>query len=390
MTNDLDRDLRDTFRRHEQDLLGRHPTPAPNMFERIRRRQTGTVLMAALAAAAIAIAGISGLDAIRVSEQTPASSGPGPTASDPFISINAQLDERAVRDLFKVRTEDPQYWRLYTLDVFDGEEWRSSDPDGSVGGQVVTTPTDVLPQAPGYTYPADAESLVQTFRVLSDFGGAHALPMALTAEGIAGPIGDITWDPYLAQAFIDGGLEEGLEYTVRSRIVVPTPEELDRVDHLAPRRYGQWTELPADLDPRFGQMAERWTADATSDYRRVLAIQQHFHGEGFVYSTDVEPADDADAMLEFLTQTKTGFCQQYATAMAVLVRELGIPARLAVGYRAGTEQDDGTYLVQSKDAHAWVEVFFEGYGWLQFEPTPGRGTHPNAQAGTYLNPAAGP
>ena len=73
--------------------------------------------------------------------------------------------------------------------------------------------------------------------------------------------------------------------------------------------------------------------------------------------------------------------------MAVLVRELGIRA-VAVGCQGGTLQDDGTYLVQSTDAHAWVEVFFEGYGWLRFEPTPGRGTHPNAQPGTYLNPVA--
>jgi hypothetical protein len=73
----------------------------------------------------------------------------------------------------------------------------------------------------------------------------------------------------------------------------------------------------------------------------------------------------------------------------VLVRELGLPARVAVGYQAGTLQDDGRYLVQSDDAHAWVEVFFEGYGWLQFEPTPGHGTHPNADPGTYLNPAKG-
>ena len=75
MTNDLDHDLRDTFRRHEQDVLGRGPTPSPSLFRRIRRRQTGTVLMAAVAAAAIAIAGISGLDAIRASEQTPAVPG---------------------------------------------------------------------------------------------------------------------------------------------------------------------------------------------------------------------------------------------------------------------------------------------------------------------------
>ena len=119
----------------------------------------------------------------------------------------------------------------------------------------------------------------------------------------------------------------------------------------------------------------------------MLAIQQHFHSNGFRYETDVEVADDADALLTFLTQTKAGFCQQYATTMAVLVRELGLLARIAVGYQAGTLQDDGAYLVQSKNAHAWVEVFFEGYGWLPFEPTPGHGTHPNAQPGYYLSPA---
>ena len=377
MMNDLDRDLRDTFHRHEQDLLGRGPTPTPNMFRRIRRRQTGTVLMAAVAAAAIAIAGIFGLDAIRVSGQTPASSGPAPTASDPFTSINAQLDEHAVRELFEVRTEDPQYWRLYTLDVFDGEEWRSS--------QSVTVPA-VLPQAPAYRFPPDTQTKPYTFRILSD-SDTQALPMAQTPVAITtGELGDITWDPYRAQAFIDDGLEAGIEYTVRSRIVVPTPEELDQVDHLAPQTYGRWSELPVDLDPRIGEIAERWTADATSDYRKVLAIQQHFHSPSFVYSTDVELSDDADALVEFLTQTRTGFCQQYATAMAVLVRELGVPARIAVGYQEGALQEDGTYLVQTNDAHAWVEVYFEGYGWLGFEPTPGRGTHPNAQAGTYLNP----
>jgi len=135
-----------------------------------------------------------------------------------------------------------------------------------------------------------------------------------------------------------------MEYTVRSQIVVPKPEELDQVDHLAPRTHGQWTKLPADLDPRIGEMAERWTADATSDYRKVLAIQQHFHDGRFVYSTDVEIADDADALLKFLTQTKAGFCQQYSSAMAVMVRTLGPPARIAVGYRSGTLQEDGSYL----------------------------------------------
>ena len=310
---------------------------------------------------------------------------------DPFISIHAQLDEQEVRDLFEVQTTDPQYWRLSTLDQFDGEEWRSSDPDGSVSGQTVSVPT-VLPQPPGYAPPPNTGTRAFTFRILTDdFGSTHALPMAQTPEAIsAGDLGDVTWDPGRGQAFVDG-LDAGLEYGITSRIVVPTPEELDQVVNLTSLQYGDWTDLPGAevLDPQIGEIAKDWTAGATSDYEKVLAIQRHFHSEGFRYSVDVDVDDSADALLAFLTQTKAGFCQQYATAMAVLVRELGIPARVAVGYQAGTLQDDDeTYLVQTKDAHAWVEVFFEGYGWLQFEPTPGRGTHPNAEAGTYLSPAA--
>jgi transglutaminase-like putative cysteine protease len=309
-------------------------------------------------------------------------------ALDPFISISAQLSgDQPVVDLFKVQTSDPQYWQLYVLDQFDGQSWWSSDPDGTegrkiVGGQIV----NISPS------PDSGTKSSYTFTILSDFDSGHVLPMPqiIPPVNLIDTTGDLvdqlTWDPYLEQAFVEGGLDAGLEYTVRSRILVPTAEQLDRVIDLSAAQYGRWTELPDDLDPGIEQVAQEWTADAVSDYDKVMAIQRHFHADGFTYSTDVEVADDADALLTFLTQTKTGFCQQYAAAMAVLVRQLGLPARIAVGYQAGTLQDDGTYLVQSTDAHAWVEVFFEGYGWLPFEPTPGHGTYPNAQPGTYLNP----
>jgi transglutaminase-like putative cysteine protease len=308
---------------------------------------------------------------------------------DPFIGIHAKLTEdRPVRDLFEVTTSDPQYWRTFTLDEFDGEGWRSSDPDGSESGQTLTVPS-VLPQPTSYAPPSGSEDQPYTFTVLTDFDASHGLPMAQTPEQItAGDLGDFTWDPSRGQALVDGGLDAGLGYTVRSRVVVPTPEQLGQVKNLTYLQYGDWTRLPGDdvLDPRVGEIAEAWTAGATSDYDKVLAIQRHFHGDGFHYSTDVDVADDPNALLTFLTQTKSGFCQQFATAMAVLVRELGLPARVAVGYQQGSLQDDGRYLVQSDDAHAWVEVFFEGYGWLEFEPTPGHGTHPNAEPGSYLNP----
>lgn len=349
---------------------------------RVRYRTTLTSFAVAAAVGLAAIACDGGDAASGTSPNETAADIESPTMVPEFPSF---LDPRAadrVVNLFEVEANDPEYWRLISLDRFDGESWTSTDPDGSEGGVPLSAPAS-LPLSDGGA-PPGAETLDQTIRILNDFDVAHALPMAQKGKEIEGPIGDFTWDPARSQALADGGLEAGMEYTVRSRIVVPTPEELDQVDHLAPRTKGRWTDLPADLDPRIGEIAERWTADATSDYRKVLAIQQSFHSGRFVYSTDVDPAVD---LLEFLTQTRSGFCQQYSSAMAVLVRTLGLPARIGVGYRAGAKQADGSYLVTTGDAHVWVEVLFAGYGWLQFEPEPGT-DHPNAQPGTYLNPTA--
>jgi len=314
----------------------------------------------------------------RPTEATPATSG------STFLS--GLTGEQPVRDLFEVKADHAEYWRFSALDRYNGESWTSTNPDGSEGGVRLSAPA-TMPRSGGAP-PPGAETVDQTFRILGDLSVPHALPMAQSAEHIAGPVGGITWDPAQGQAFIDGTLEPGATYTVRSRIVVPTPEELDRVHFLAPRAYGRWTELPADLDPRIGEIAERWTAGATSDYRKVIAIQQHFHNGSFLYSTDVNTPVDANGLLEFLTKTRVGFCEQYSGAMAVMVRTLGLPARIGVGFRSGTQQPDGSYLVTTKDAHVWVEVLFPGYGWLQFEPEPltGPAPDPNAQPGTYLNP----
>ncbi|HEX4942567.1 MAG TPA: transglutaminaseTgpA domain-containing protein [Actinomycetota bacterium] len=318
-------------------------------------------------------------------EAAPTASGPPGTAEPSLVAGSIDPSVGQGMELFEVDADHAEYWRMFTLDRYDGELWTSTNPGGSEGGVTLSAPA-TLPGSGGGT-PPGAETLIHTFRILSDFESAHSLPMAQTAEEIAGSVGEITWDPARSQAFIHGPLEAGMEYAVRSRIVVPTPEELDRVDHLAPRTYGQWTELPAELDPKIGAMAERWSAAATSSYRKVLAIQEHFHNGEFAYSTDVEAGADVDSLLAFLTRTRVGFCQHYTAAMTVMVRELGLPARIAVGFRPGTQQEDGGFLVRTGDAHVWVEVLFPGYGWLQFEPEPGPAPHPNAKPGTYLHPA---
>jgi hypothetical protein len=122
-------------------------------------------------------------------------------------------------------------------------------------------------------------------------------------------------------------------------------------------------------------------------YRQVLGIQNHLSPtNGFKYDETVEPTDNQYALVDFLTKTKRGFCQQFASAMAVLLRSIGIPARVAVGFTQGTfdSQTDVT-TVTSADAHSWVEVWFgNAYGWLAFEPTPRRA---NPTAFEYYDPA---
>ncbi len=279
--------------------------------------------------------------------------------------------------LFEVATSHPDYWRLFTLDRSTGR-WM---PPVSEGVALSTPAT--LPGSP--TSDAASASTSHTFRILSDFDVVAALPIAPTASELDGPVGSISWDQLNTRVIVDGGAREGMEYTVRSASIVPTPEELDRTS--AASSDDRWTELPADLDPRFERMAERWTAGAASDYRKVLAIQERFQLGDFAYSTDVPATDGPGDLLEFLTRSKVGFCEHYSSAMAVLVRSLGIPARIAAGFRVGTLQDDGSYLVQESDFHVWVEVRFAGYGWLPFEPEHGA-THPYAREGTYLNPWA--
>jgi transglutaminase TgpA-like protein/transglutaminase superfamily protein len=301
---------------------------------------------------------------------------------DPFVSIQAQLQGDEPVDLFEVTSSaGPAYWRLYALDVFNGTTWSSSDPHAQRHGVVLGSPAVLTGPLP-----SSSETLEQRYVMLRDIGDPW-LPMAHPAETVNVPLSEIRYQPDLASAVVDGGLGEGLEYSVTSRIVAPTGQELDAVSFQPRDEYGRYTLVPPTVDPRVRDIALRWAHDAgspASPYRQVLAIQQHLR-TGYEYSLDVEPTSDADALLDFLTVSRRGFCQQFATAMAILVRELGYPARVAVGFREGTANGN-TYLVQSKEAHAWVEVFFEGYGWLPFEPTPGR-SNPVAEPGTYLNPS---
>jgi transglutaminase-like putative cysteine protease len=298
---------------------------------------------------------------------------------DPFVGILAQLEREDPVDLFQVTSPGgAAYWRLYALDRFDGSTWSSSDPFAEQG-QAFGSSAALRP----VPLPPNAQPLQQQFRILHGIDDPW-LPMAHPAEQVTVPFGDLRYNQILGTVVLAGGLEEGLVYGVTSRVVAPSPQELALVRFEAPTEYGQWTEIPENVDSRVRELAVEWAADAETPYGQILALQNRFRNGNFSYTQEVEPVEGTDPILHFLTESKSGFCQQFATAMAVMARALGYPARVAVGFREGERLGD-TYTVDSWDAHAWVEVFFPGYGWLPFEPTPSRANPIETIPGSYSN-----
>ncbi len=133
---------------------------------------------------------------------------------------------------------------------------------------------------------------------------------------------------------------------------------------------GRYLQLPADLDQRLIALAQTWTAGAATPYDRAVAIEQELRRLPYTLDVPAPPAD-REVVAWFLFDLGQGYCDYFASAMVVLARLSGIPARLAVGYAAGVyDEETDTYTIRELDAHAWPELYFPGLGWTPFEPTP--------------------
>ncbi|HSL12075.1 MAG TPA: DUF3488 and transglutaminase-like domain-containing protein [Actinomycetota bacterium] len=340
-----------------------------------RRLGVAAIVVAAIAPIAMPGFGSSGL--IDIS----AVAGSDSVLVDPLVSIASELTRDEPIDVLSVQTDTPSYLRMLTLPDFDGITWRRDD---GVQGELVS---QELRQPVNPTFE-------QSITVLNDLGFPW-IPMA--AEPVYVDLdASMRWNAETGALEVDDPLDAETTYRVESELVQPTPGDLRAADAIPQADIRRYLALPSDIPPEIEEVAERWIADAQaeSDYDRVRAIQDALQGPGFVYDPDVELRDDSSTLARFLTETRAGFCQQFASAMAVMLRLVGIPSRVAVGFTEGTPDGgdlagdgSGTYTLSTRNLHSWVEVPFEGYGWLAFEPTPGRD---NPVAEPYQNPPTDP
>jgi transglutaminase-like putative cysteine protease len=305
---------------------------------------------------------------------------------DPILDVRPEILRVPATPLFTVRASQPAYWRLLSYDLFDGQAWRPSN-EAATGGVVLNS--GPLPQAPPST-PQDISQqyLFQQLRTVY-------LPAAAEPISIDVPEGGVRYDKAQSILVTPSGIDAGYHYSVVSRSPAPSSADLDAVASLAPglsdQKYTR-LQLPADLSQQFAGIAHLLTDAQPTPYRRIIAIQDYLRG--FTYTLRAPSAPDGNQLLYFLTRSKAGYCVQFASSMALLLRELGIPARVAQGYVTGSfDPKADLYRVTTADAHTWVEVLFPGYGWIPFEPTPTRSnpaTQSYATPPPLPNPAQGP
>jgi transglutaminase-like putative cysteine protease len=303
----------------------------------------------------------------------------------PFTTLRGMLATTANTELFHVEglPEDAPYLRALTLSHYQPNVGFISDgvmPAGVAANGLLPDPAGTTPNE--RTTNITIAPMAWNDVWLPVFGSPHQLTNVYysyrydVASGIVySPLSQHP-NQYVEQAVLD----------------VPTAAALRSAGTgYGPQANAQYLQT-GPVDPRVRALAARLTARATTPFDQALAIYSYFTtpSNGFLYSTQTGATASSDALVDFLFNNKTGYCEQYATAMAVLLRTLGIPTRVAIGFTDGSVSGSQR-VITSRDAHAWDEVYFPGHGWVPFDPTPlsdGRGRVPAYLASAGNSPDA--
>jgi hypothetical protein len=332
-------------------------------------------LALALAAALVSV-GITQAIGPRIRWFTP------PSASGAMVRFLAENEltygplqgRRSGATLLQVTADQPALWRMRALSLFAGPGWR------------VDSPTPELPQP--------AAELVEVKVVVrglaNDLMVAPGRINAVHTDGQAAPVAGETWQ-------LTPPPRRGDTYQVQASVVRARAEQLQRAPPLTDPRLRAYTSLLPGYEwhgsavvPLFGQppdpdvtatldltpygpvaaLARRLAAGATSQWEVVARVHRYLLAGGrFRYTTNL-PRTGPFPLVDFLLRDHAGYCQHFAGAAALLLRLAGVPARVVVGFATGVPGPRGRFTVRDVDAHAWIEVYFQGYGWVAFNPTP--------------------
>ena len=300
-----------------------------------------------------------GFGSLSIDSARPRGSGPM-QLTDPTIDLQQSLADQSDAVLLTYRTSSRtgDYLRLASLTRVDSSGWHLA----------ATNLTTSAPTAVPGLYNSSVTRTVQIN--IRDFGSeflpAPYAPVSTTAGG------QWSWDPQnltiISTAEDREDATRKLSYSVTSQL--PDPD----VDTFGASAAGvpadkTTTTVPDDVPQTIINLAHQITASATTPTQRATAIQDYLRDpRRFTYSTTAPPGDGFEVLTNFLTRNRSGYCIHFAAAMALMARIEGIPSRVSIGFLPGTEQN-GVWQVRGTNMHAWPELYFQGYGWVRYEPT---------------------
>ncbi|MGO1049868.1 transglutaminase family protein [Crossiella sp. CA198] len=346
---------------------------------------------AGVAASAVAIALVAGavLTMVGTAGRLPGGGAADSTASiglNTFTSLRGQLERDSSIELFRVRglPEKPPYLRVTTLSKFDtarGFEVDSRLDNQSTRGELAMPPGTTRQRLLAEGRPLQVE--IEAIGYLDPWLPVYGVPMQL-----ANISEDWNYDPGAGIVHAPSKRQAG-KYLQSAVLPEPSIESMRAAPGGRSRTAGLIGEryFEHNVDPQVESLARNITRNAGTDYDKAVAIR-HFLAQsgGFKYQLRTAGTGQGDPLVDFLFNGKTGYCEQFASSMAAMLRSVGVPSRVAVGFTPGYN-NSGYYSITTNDAHAWVEVFFNGVGWIQFDPTPlpdSRGS-----TGTYEQPTPG-
>ncbi|MBN9177901.1 MAG: transglutaminase domain-containing protein [Microbacterium sp.] len=337
----------------------------------IMATRSGGVAAVAVAIGAVAIVGAL---VIGPALPHPAVGGAGSGAAariDPSLDLGSDLRRPGDTPVLTLRSDAPQLpnLRVTTLSIFDGSVWM---PDQLRSVALADAPLEPVQVAEGI-----ATTEYRTHVEVTQLSSAY-LPIPYPAVAIDGLEGAWRSVPYSRTILSAQNSAQGQNYDVVAEVPRPTLEQIRASQaRLAENRVDVYA-LPEGTPAVIGDLARQVTAGATTDYDRLEALQTWFRGPEFTYSLTAPVTDGFDdtgvaAVAAFL-EKKAGYCIHYAGAFALMARELGMPSRIVVGFLPGgytgdTVDGQRVAAVTTGQLHAWPEVYFDGIGWVPFEPT---------------------
>ncbi len=326
----------------------------------------------------------------------------GSVSYNPFVSIQKSLVSQRDIPVFEATISgdaavDRVYWRLLSLDTFNGVWWYAQSPE--VDRIDETEWEDEDHRFAGEQ--ADVTADVTILQLRNDW-----LPTVYSTGGVTVDEEEIERNLRIApdgSVRFGSGSFRGMRYSVAAQVPQPDLRVMATTTEGAPTRVfadavaagaidvpaerpagrelppgsDRYLELPEDLDPAIAALAADVTFGLESSYERGLAIESFLRNpaNGFTYSTEVPPGDSRNDLASWLLdpaspEYRLGYCEQYATAMGVLARAAGVPSRVVLGFTPGRPLGEDRVVVLDTNAHAWVELWMPEQGWVRFDPTP--------------------